>query len=171
MFSLISSRLTFRNYKGQDLDFLQGMLASPAMMKYIGDGSTKNIQGAEAFLQWIFRHYQENGQLGLKVIEHSQTKTRLGHAGIVPQLLENHLYYEIGYWIVPEFQGHGYAKEAARNFFRFGKEELRLEKMIAFIQPHNTASIRVAKSIPMQFEAERCLNEQLVHIYSNTTSI
>lgn len=120
---------------------------------------------------WIFRHYQENGQLGLKVIEHSQTKARLGHAGIVPQVLDNHLYYEIGYWIVPKFQGHGYAKESAQAFFHFGKLELHIEKMIALIQPHNKASVRVAKSLPMQFEAEIHLNQQQAHIYSDTTSI
>ncbi|WP_022795288.1 GNAT family N-acetyltransferase [Marinococcus halotolerans] len=167
MFTLTSPRLMFRNYTEQDLDFLQGMLASQEMMQYIGQGSTKTHQETAQFLQWIFGHYEEDERLGLKVIEHVPTNMRIGHAGIVPQMLQGQRHYEIGYWIIPEAQSNGYAKEAAQAFFRFGKTNLQLEKMIALIQPQNKFSVQVARSLPMQLEVEEQFNGQQVHIYSN----
>lgn len=97
------------------------------------------------------------------------TQTRVGHAGIVPQMLHGQRHYEIGYWVITEAQGNGYAKEAAQAFFHFGKTGLRLEQMIALVQPQNKASIQVAKSLPMQLEIVEQFNGQEVHIHSNAT--
>jgi RimJ/RimL family protein N-acetyltransferase len=39
----------------------------------------------------------------------------------VPQSLQEQRLFEIGYWIIPEVQDNGYAKEAAPTFFILAK--------------------------------------------------
>jgi len=59
MFHLQTKRLRFRNYTNADFYFLKGLLQSKDMMRYIGDGQTRNDAEVEQFLI-IFNHlYQK----------------------------------------------------------------------------------------------------------------
>ena len=42
---------------------------------------------------------------------------------------------EIGYWLLPQYWGKGYAKEAAAAFRDYGFQALRMNKLISLINP------------------------------------
>lgn len=48
-----SRRLKFRQYNDDDFDFLFDLLADSEMVRYIGDGKTKDREGTKNFLKWI----------------------------------------------------------------------------------------------------------------------
>ncbi len=60
---------------------------------------------------------------------------------------------ELGWVFHPEHRGRGYATEAAHAVLRLAFDDLDLHRMIARIDPRNTASIQVAERLGMRKEA------------------
>ncbi len=69
---------------------------------------------------------------------------------------------EIGYWIIPDEQGKGYATETLRLGVRYAFDECGLHKIIAHVYDENEPSMRVLEKIG--FEEEGCLHD---HYYVN----
>lgn len=163
---LQSERLTFRNYTDTDLDFLHSLLSDPEMVRYIGEGNTRDREGAKQFLHWIYETYRSGRDLGLMVLETTSTQSRIGHAGLVPQVIDGKTEIEIGYWISKDYWGSGYATEAAMTLMNYGRSQLDITKFIALIQPANTPSKRVADKLGMTIDSEILLKGQKVQVYS-----
>ena len=59
---------------------------------------------------------------------------------------------EIGWLVGPAFQGRGYAREAAAMLLDLAFGELGLHRVIAELDPRNTASVRVCERLGMRKE-------------------
>jgi RimJ/RimL family protein N-acetyltransferase len=59
---------------------------------------------------------------------------------------------EIGWLVGPAFQGRGYAREAAGMLLDLAFGELGLHRVIAELDPRNTASVRVCERLGMRKE-------------------
>lgn len=162
---LESQRLRFRKYNDRDLDFLNSLLSDPDMVKYIGTGNVKDRQGAKDFLEWIYSTYKASSCYGLRILENKETNEPIGHAGLVPQLINEEEELEVGYWVSRTYWGQGYATEAAIALKHYAKHDMEQGRLICLIQPENIASKRVAKKIGMFMEEEIVLGGQKVHIY------
>jgi len=68
--------------------------------------------------------------------------------------IEGQAEVEIGYRLARSVWGKGYATEAAKAVRDYAFNVLRLERLIAMIDPSNIASIRVAEKIGMHYEKE-----------------
>lgn len=165
MMEILSERLLLRPYNDNDLDFLESLLTNPDIMQFIGNGQTRDKEGVRKFLEWIYHTYSLNTNYGLKLILEKGSNKRIGHAGLVPQIINEKEEIEIGYWISQEYWGRGFATEIARGLMEYGKNKLNIEKMIALIQKDNNASQKVAKKIGMQLEREIILNGKDVFVY------
>lgn len=163
---LETKRLTFRKYNDEDFDYLYSLVSDPEMMRYIGEGNIKDIDSARNFLKWIYRTYDLGSHTGLMVLENKEEKTRIGHAGLVPQTVDGVEELEIGYWISRNHWGNGYATEAAQSLKKYGLIDLGEDRLVSLIQPNNFASKKVANKIGMGFEKEIVHGGQKVHIYS-----
>ncbi|MBN8233871.1 GNAT family N-acetyltransferase [Halobacillus kuroshimensis] len=164
----ITERLELKSYKECDVDFLHSMLSDPEMMTYIGNGKTKTETEAREFLNWIHTHEESDPDLGLKVLVEQKSGERIGHAGLVPQQVDGKKEVEIGYWITNEFQGRGYAKEAADFLLSYGRKHRKEERYISLIQPGNTASAHIARSIGMHKSKRMLMKEGDVDVYMIT---
>lgn len=60
---------------------------------------------------------------------------------------------EIGWVFNPDFHGHGYATEAARELVRLSFDELGMHRVWAQLDPRNTASARLCERLGMRHEA------------------
>ncbi|SDN94319.1 Protein N-acetyltransferase, RimJ/RimL family [Psychrobacillus sp. OK028] len=163
---LTSQRLIFRFYEPEDFDFLYSMLNDSEMVKYIGNGKTRNTEEALAFLEWIQSHYEQNEEFGLKLLIRKEDGIPVGHAGIIPQQISGKAELEIGYWIAKEFWGNGYATEAASALLNRAVNLLGINRLISLIQPDNTRSRRVAIKNGMQLEKEIMLKGKAVSLYT-----
>ena len=160
-----TERLLFRPYTDDDLDFLEMLLTNPNVMRYIGNGQTRDEEGLQKFRERIYLMYFRKPDFGLKVLVEKASNKRIGHAGLVPQMIDGKEEIEIGYWIAEEYWGRGFATEAARALKNLGKNQLQLGKLIALIQKGNSASQRVAEKIGMQVEKEIQLEGKDVYVY------
>ncbi|WJE14264.1 GNAT family N-acetyltransferase [Halobacillus sp. ACCC02827] len=160
-----TTRTILRPYTQEDEDFLFHMLKAPEMVRYIGDGKPKDRDGTRRFLQWIMRAYAEDERNGLMIILHKDSGQRIGHAGLVPQVVEGQQEMEVGYWIWQKHWRKGYATEIAESLVRRGRER-RLSRLIALIHHENLPSISVAEKIGMVYEQDVVVNNKTVCLYA-----
>ncbi len=161
-----SERLLFRPYHDEDFGFLASLLSDPEMVRFIGNGQTRDKNGSKRFLEWIYSTYKFGSEMGLMVLVNKDDNVLIGHAGLVPQTIDGTEEVEIGYWIARDFWGQGYATEAALTLRNHGVHQLCKHRFIALIQLGNVASRRVAKKIGMDLEKEIKLAGQDVCVYS-----
>lgn len=65
---------------------------------------------------------------------------------------------EAGWVIAPEFQGKGYATEAMQAALEWLKRQNKFKQSICFIEPRNTASLRVAEKVGYVADREIFMN-------------
>lgn len=148
-----------------DLDFYASLWSNDKVIQYIGNGTPKTHEQCKRSLEdWISTKY-ENG-LGLFVMIEKETGVPIGHAGLVRQQVDGKQEVEIGYWLLPDYWGNGYAKEAAAAFRNYGFQVLQLEKLISLINPNHPASIFVARKTGMSYEKTTTFHERDVLVYS-----
>lgn len=160
-----TERLIFRKYTDGDFDFLQSLLADPEVVRFIGNGNTRNRSEALEFLYWIYRSYREAPAIGLRVMFREKDNQRIGHAGLVSQLVDGTEEFEIGYWVASAYWGQGYAKEAAAAIRDYAIHQLGKKRLISLIQPGNLASKKVAQSVGMTLEKEIIMGGKDVCVY------
>lgn len=85
----------------------------------------------------------------------------IGRAGICYR--EGYEDPEIGFIIATDKQGMGYATEVCRAIMQYGHEELGFERILAFVQPGNKASLRVCEKLGM-CRLDRTLLKGVEHI-------
>ncbi|SET48953.1 Protein N-acetyltransferase, RimJ/RimL family [Salinibacillus kushneri] len=163
---LTSDRLLFQPYRDEDFPFLMSLLSNPEVVRFIGNGTTKDESGGKDFLHWIYRTYTYGKDLGLMVLVNKKDKTRIGHAGLIPQRVDGKEEIEIGYWIAREYWGKGYASEAAKALLDYGEKHIDQERFIALIQSEHFVSQKVAKKLGMEFDKIVILNGRKVHVYT-----
>lgn len=161
-----TARLSFRKYRDEDFEFLQSLLANPEVVRFIGNGNTRNRDGALEFLYWIYRSYRETPEIGLRLMIGTDNGQRIGHAGLVSQTVDGVEEIEIGYWIAPEYWGQGYAKEAASAIRDYAINQLGEKRLISLIQPGNEASKKVARFVGMSLDKEIVMGGKDVCVYA-----
>jgi ribosomal-protein-alanine N-acetyltransferase len=153
MFRLATKRLALRHFTLQDQEPLMEIFGNPEVMRF-GDG----VQSAEWVRAWlqncITRLYPRHGYGPYAVVQR-QSHRLIGYCGLFffadvggqPEI-------EIGYRLARTAWGKGYASEAARAVRDFAFTRQGIRRLIAMIDPANTASIRVAEKIGMTYEKE-----------------
>ncbi len=127
--------------------------------------NVKNIYAMQKSLEeWVIPNYK-NG-LGLFVMIERETGIRIGHAGLVKQKIDGKEEIEIGYWLLPQYWGKGYAKEAAAAFRDYGFQALQMNKLISLINPNHPASIFVARKTGLSYEKTTSFQGMDVLVYS-----
>lgn len=164
-----SERLLFRPYDNHDLMFLHSLLSDPEEVRFIGNGRTRDEEGAQRFLDWIYAAYKVDPRLELMVLTRKKDHVKIGHAGLVPQTVDGTREIEIGYWVARSYWNNGYATEAARALFHYGQTNCGIKRFIALIQSGNTISQKVAEKIGMKCEKKITLTGKKVKVYSIET--
>ncbi|NER15472.1 GNAT family N-acetyltransferase [Leptobacterium flavescens] len=150
MIVIETERLYLRELERNDHDFLLRLMNSPGWLKFIGDRGVKTPEDAINYIEERFlKSYQTFGY-GLYLMEAKADKTALGICGLVKR---EHLEYpDIGFALMPEFEGNGFALEAAQATMKYAKKELKLEKIAAITDQENERSIHLLKKLEMEFD-------------------
>ncbi|HGH7178030.1 GNAT family N-acetyltransferase [Bacillus luti] len=160
-----TDRLQFRKYTMDDLQFYASLWGNEKVMRYIGNGALKTyMQCKKSLEEWVIPSYKSG--LGLFVLIEKETGIRIGHAGLVKQNIDGKEEIEIGYWLLPQYWGKGYAKEAAAAFRDYGFQALRINRLISLINPNHPASIFVARKTGLSYEKTTSFHGMDVLVYS-----
>jgi RimJ/RimL family protein N-acetyltransferase len=143
-----ASRLAFREMTPDDLDDMASLLGDPDVMTYYPRPKTR--QEAGQWIDWNRGLYRTHGY-GLWVLT-TTTGGFVGDCGLTPQVVDGVTELEVGYHVLPAWQGRGYATEAAAACRDFARDVLGATRLIAIIHPDNRPSQRVAEKIGLRPE-------------------
>jgi RimJ/RimL family protein N-acetyltransferase len=145
----VSPRLTFRRMTPADLDDMASLLGSAEVMAYYARPKTRDE--AAAWIAWNEANYARDG-FGLWIL-HDSSGAFVGDCGLTWQVVDGVEDLEVGYHVLPRFQGLGLATEAARACRELARSR-GIERLIAIIDPENRPSQRVAEKIGLSAEMD-----------------
>jgi RimJ/RimL family protein N-acetyltransferase len=145
-----TARLVLREFTREDADALFTLDADPRVMRYIGDGSVATREDVEAGLERVLARYDAHPGTGVWHVAQRDDGRFVGwvslkHAGDAPDI-------EVGYRLLPQAWGRGYATELARAMLARGFGELRLARIIGITHPDHAASQRVLRKAGLRDE-------------------
>lgn len=114
------------------------------VMKYVTGYSLNRIESDE-MLKGFLAEYGNDTYLGRYLIEGIENGELIGAAKLDQIGSE----IEIGYRVLEEQWGKGIATEVAAGLIRFALKNLNASNVIAFVNVHNSASIRVLEKAGM----------------------
>jgi RimJ/RimL family protein N-acetyltransferase len=150
MTEIHTPRLLLRRWTDDDLAPLAEINADPEVMRWIGDGSVRDLeQTAEAIERWE-DEWDEEG-FGLFAVELLASGELAGFTGLsVPTFLPEVLpAVEIGWRLGTQFWGQGYASEAAHAALEFALEDRGLDRVVSIARVGNDASENVMRKLGM----------------------
>ncbi|UKA50975.1 GNAT family N-acetyltransferase [Arthrobacter sp. FW305-123] len=141
-----TARLRFREMTLADLDNMSSMLGDPDVMTYYPAPKTR--EEAAAWIAWNQANYARDG-FGLWIVE-TLDGGFMGDCGLTWQSVNGRPELEVGYHVRRDFQGRGYATEAALACLEYARDVVGATQLVAIIHPDNTASRRVAERLGMR---------------------
>lgn len=151
-FQLRTKRLILREVQNTDVDALHHHIFGDEEVMRFGNG----VQTKEQAQEWIharIESYEKHG-FGAYIIVEQSTNEVIGYCGLfyVPDVNGKHE-VAIGYRLARSKWGSGYASEATQVVKDYAFNHLNLSRLIATIDPENSASIRVAEKLGMTHES------------------
>lgn len=149
-FALETERLSLRRLTLDDAGLMLAIWNDPAFVRYVGDRGIRTIDAArEAMQKGAFHLYEEYGY-GPYHVALKEGDQAIGLCGLFRRdgLDEP----DIGYAVLPEHCGKGYAYEASSAVIDHARDDLRLSRLIAIISPKNDASIGLIRKLGLGFE-------------------
>ena len=121
----------------------------------------------DACRQWFdaqsYRY--ENDLGGMNALVDKSTGRLIGFCGLLVQTVDQKTELEIGYSILPEYWGQGYATEAAIKCRDYAFEHYNIESIISIISLTNKASETVALKNGMKISAVTSYKGNRVNIF------
>lgn len=127
-----------------DLPHLSEVFADPYALKFYPQ--MRDEENVRAWIEWNLQNYRDCG-FGLWALELKSNGKFIGDAGLTYQTVEGTQMLEIGYHILSEERGQGFATEAASACLRYAFDTLNSETVCSIVDPANIASLSVAKRI------------------------
>jgi len=146
-----TERLILDEVNDGDVQEVFELRSNPETMKYIPRPLVKDHEDALEHIKMIKEKIENNTGINWAIRLKDNSKL-LGIIGFYRLQPENYR-AEIGYIILPEFQGKGLVPEAVTRLIKFGFEDLRLHSIEAVIDPENYASEKVLQKCGFTKEA------------------
>lgn len=139
-----SERLIYRPLVTDDFEEWMAFFSEPKVARFLGMDATKSQKELTEGWFKLAMHRYDNDLGGMNVLEHKETGKIVGQCGILVQELDGEPAIEIGYSLIPEYWGHGYATEAAQKCRDFAFENNISDTLISIIHENNSPSVKVA---------------------------
>lgn len=155
MTEIQTPRLVLRRWHEDDLPPMAEINADPQVMRWIRDGSVRDLDRTAGDIERWEEEWDEEG-FGLFAVELLASGELAGFAGLsVPRFLPEVLpAVEIGWRLGRQYWGQGYASEAAHAALEFAVQDRGLDRVISISRVGNDASENVMRKLGMVLERE-----------------
>jgi [ribosomal protein S5]-alanine N-acetyltransferase len=145
-----TARLRLREFTREDVDAIYALDSDPRVMRFIGDGRTSTREDAELAIGRIQRRYLEHPGQGVWHVSRRDDGRFVGWISL--KFAGESRDVEVGYRLVFDAWGSGFATELARAMVERGFDLLHLVRVIGVTHPDNHASQRVLAKAGMRDE-------------------
>ena len=147
---LETDRLTLRWLTADDSAFILELLNDPGWLQFVGDKGVHTLEEARGYLlKGPIDMYRRLG-FGLYLTELKESGVPIGICGLIKRDgLED---VDVGFAFLPQFRTKGYAYESASAIMVYGKDVLKLERIVAVTSPENHNAARLLGKLGLRFE-------------------
>lgn len=159
-----TERLLIRPYIQTDFENFFRMSNDEEVMRYIRPVQTR--LEAEVFFKKIMADYELRPGLGRWAMLTNPGNIFVGSFAVIP--VENSTDIQLGYSLLPEYWGKGYAFESVRGGLDYAFNILKLEKVLGVTESPNTASQKVLTKAGFQYERQFMEGEKLLLVFQKS---
>ena len=135
---LSTHRLIIEKVTLSDGPFVLELMNTPTWIQYIGDRSIRNLEDANTYIQNNYLKTYEQYGYGLYKMVLKTSLTPIGMCGFVKRDYLDAP--DIGFAVLPAYEGKGYTSEAALKIMDYGLHTLNLELILGITSPENIRS-------------------------------
>lgn len=144
-----TQRLLLRPTGEGDAAFIKALVNTPKWLKYIGDRNIQTEEDAVAYIQArILPQLERLGFAHFTLIRKSDGKA-VGACGLYDR--EEFEGVDIGFALLPAYEGLGYAFEAANRIKQAALEEFKVSALSGITRKSNLGSQRLLEKLGMTF--------------------
>jgi len=145
---LKTDRLILSEIDSTDAEFIITLLNTPGWLTNIGNRQVNTTEEAYNYIATAFtKSYRDSGFGFYKMVEQSKQHP-IGICGLVKR--SNLEYVDIGFALLPEFVGKGYALEAAAATLTYAQQKLGIKTIWAITLETNLASQKLLNNLGMK---------------------
>jgi len=115
--------------------------------------SYHSLDEVEVQLKWYDTLYNEKTGIWWGICE-KETNVMIGNGGF-HLWNKKHQSAELGYWVLPDFQRKGYAKEAIQMMIKHGFKKMDLHRIEAIVETENKRSSKLLHASGFQLDGIR----------------
>lgn len=159
---LETKRCIVREIRVEDLKRLYEIYEAPSITAYM-EGLYPDPKDEEEFTRAYIKNMYGFYGFGLWIVEERRSGLVIGRAGI--SIRDGFDNLELGYLIAENFQRKGYAEEVCRAVIQYAHDYLGCEKLNAFIDARNTASVRLAEKLGFCHIGQNIIEQKTLERY------
>ncbi|MEC3876508.1 GNAT family N-acetyltransferase [Chryseobacterium salviniae] len=145
-----TERLILRPMRVEDAEFIMDLYNRPKFLQYIGDRYIRTVSDAEDYIQRRFLPQFEKLGFGNYLMLTKEGNHKIGGVGIFER--DGLDVVDIGFSLLEEFEGKGYAYEAALKIKSVGMIDFGLTKLSAITTKENTSSQKLIEKLGLKFQ-------------------
>ncbi len=143
-----TERLLLKPTSTADADYILAVMNTPKWLKYIGDRKVYSREAAEQYIKdKMLPQYNRLGFSNNTVIRKSDG-VKMGSCGLYDR--EGLEGVDIGFAFLPEYEGQGYAYEAAQKIISLARTDWNIQKISAITTKDNLPSQRLLEKLGLQ---------------------
>jgi RimJ/RimL family protein N-acetyltransferase len=158
-----TERLIIRPTSEKDSELIYQLMNTPKFVKFVGDREINSIQDAENYIKIkMLPQLKTFGYSNYSLITKSEG-IKIGTCGLYNRDGVDGI--DIGFGLLPQYEGFGYAYESASRLVRAAFEEFNIDKIKAFTTKENMSSQRLLEKLGLEMIGTTWLpndNEELL---------
>lgn len=147
---VITNQFNIRQFNEDDAPFVLHILNTPGWIEFIGDRRVRNLEDSRKYIIDKFVNSYTKSTIGIYLVELKDKKIAIGMCGLIKRDILEHV--DIGFAFLPEYEGKGYAFEAASAIMQYATNTLHLNPILAMVIPSNKKSIALLQKLNFHFE-------------------
>ena len=163
-----TERTILRETVEGDGEFILDLLNQPSFIKYIGDRNVRSVEAAREYIENRFAESYRKFGFGMWAVELKDSGTPIGICGFVKR--DTLPDADIGFAILPQFEGKGYALESAVGVMGYGGDVFQFKRVLAITTKDNESSGRLLGKLDFKFERLIVLNDEELKLFSHSTA-
>jgi RimJ/RimL family protein N-acetyltransferase len=145
-----TERLRLRPVTVDDADLMLAIWNDPAFIRNVSDRGIRTVEQAREAIESGAQKLFEDYGYGPYCMSLKSDGTLIGICGLFKR--DNLEDPDIGFGVLPDYCGKGYAGEAAAAVVNFARNELGITALMAIVSPTNAPSIGLIEKLGLTFD-------------------